>query len=104
MFTINTENKNIKICSGKLQQSGPTPLKETKRESSAHSHSSSSNGIDKKDMQQLQTIKQLLRNPPPVQVIRAFFKKNLGGNKSKLMSNFTWKIVLVILITQFCEI
>ena len=76
MFTINTENKSIQICSGKLQQSGPTPLKETKRESSAHSHSSSSNGIDKKDMQQLQTIKQLLRNPPPVQVIQGEINQN----------------------------
>jgi len=72
---------------GKLTQSGPTPDKPPKpqqqqatRESSGAA-ATNGNTIDKKDMQQLQTIKNLLRNPPPVQFNKKLLDFDYGSDE-----------------------
>ena len=77
--------------SGKLNVSIPTPVKEPKKEpareresnSTTTSGSSSSNGMDKKTKEQLHTITQLLKNPPPVQFNKQLLDFDYGSDEEE---------------------
>jgi hypothetical protein len=61
-----------------------TPVKEPKKETAReNSNSSSSNGMDKKTKEQLHTITQLLKNPPPVQFNKKLLDFDYGSDEEE---------------------